>query len=106
MSPGNGLGIETPLPAGELSDLRVQSDQQPGEGQTYTFTVLVNGLATGITCTMSGALEDSCQDEINSVTIATGDQLLVQAVASAGATLPGTEVSWSLIYTAPAVPAP
>lgn len=99
MSPGNGLGIDTPLPAGELTNLRVQADQQPGVGGSYTFTVLVNGAPTGITCTISGAAEDSCEDTINSVTIVAGDRLWLQAVASAGATT--TEVSWSLTHTAP-----
>lgn len=98
MSPGNGRGLDTPLPAGTLSNLRVRTDQPPGSGEIHTFIVVVNDVATAITCTISDP-NTSCEDTTNSVTIAAGDRLWVFAIASGSAMT--TEVSWSLTHTAP-----
>ena len=97
MSPGNGVGNPTLLPAGNLSNLRVLTIP-PGDGTSYTFTVSVNLVLTPVTCTISN-LDDFCEDTTNSVTIVAGDWVWLHADASAGART--TIVTWSLTHTAP-----
>lgn len=70
---------------GTLKNLRIKVSTSPGVGQTYTYTVMKNGVATTITCTISGAAATTASDLTHTVTVAAGDTYSVRMVESATA---------------------
>jgi hypothetical protein len=58
----------------------------PGVGSSYTFTVRVNGVDTGLSCVVSD-YEDSAEDLVNTVVVAQGD-LVTISVTPAGSPVP------------------
>lgn len=64
--------------------LRAGVTAGPGVGQTFTYTVYENGVATASTCQITGAAT-SCDDTSNTFTSARGDGIAVQIVTSASA---------------------
>ncbi|MGB3069122.1 MAG: hypothetical protein WBC18_11260 [Ottowia sp.] len=92
----SGQSVAFPV-AGTLKNLRVRTSDNPGNftgNQTYTFTVMVNGNATGITCTESVSAT-SCSDTTNTASIAAGDTISLRARSSAWAA--SASVTWSLL---------
>lgn len=75
--------------SGTITGLRASTGGSPGSGQSYTFTLYKNGAATSMTCTISDG-NTSASDLTNAVTVAPGDILSVQAVASASASNTGS----------------
>lgn len=85
---------QQPLPhAITLDRLRVNVLTAPGAGNNIVFTVLKNGSATGLTCTISDTAT-SAQDLTHSVSFAAGDSITIQMNRSASATAPG-KIWWS-----------
>ena len=78
--PGPGLGKEAAalrMPAGTLSNLRVKvTTQHPPASGKFTLTVLKNGIATALTCQVSGT--GNCSVNVN-VDYANNDKLAVEA---------------------------
>lgn len=77
--------IGTPVPAGIVKRIRFGADQPPGVGQSYTYTLFKNGVATSCTFTLTGSdrkggsdVEVACGDE---------DELCVEVEVSDGAPL-------------------
>lgn len=54
----------------------------PGVGKSYTITLMKNGVATALTCTVSGGSATTASDIIDTVPIADGDNICFQSVAS------------------------
>ena len=54
----------------------------PGAGKTFTFTVMLNGVATALTCTIADS-NTSCSDLSNSFTTAAGDEVGMKVVGNA-----------------------
>lgn len=52
----------------------------PGASDSHTFTLLANGSATAITCTISGASATTCSDTAHTATVAAGQNLQVTDV--------------------------
>jgi hypothetical protein len=77
-----------------LDQLRVVLTTAPGSGKSYAFTVMKNGAATALTCTVSGTAT-SAQDLANTVSFAAGDTISLRAVPSGTPTAPGG-TSWSI----------
>lgn len=73
--------------SGILRNLVVKSYQAPGGGQTYTYTVRVNGNPTAITCQIAGAGTVNANDLVNAVRVVVGDRVTVQLVTSGAATV-------------------
>jgi len=80
---------------GTLSRLLVETDAAPGAGDSYVFTVYVNGSASSLTATVS---ETGAQgfDFDNEVSISPGD-LVVMEVAPTG-TPATTFCRWALVF--------
>ncbi|HKA33803.1 MAG TPA: hypothetical protein VKH64_11350 [Candidatus Binatia bacterium] len=102
MSPGNGSGLAgseplgVPVPAGTLGNLRATLSVAPGGSDTVVFTVLVDGAATAITCTIADP-NTSCEDLVNTDVTVDLEKVTVEAVASA--TAAAAKVSFSLTHT-------
>ncbi|HYF28766.1 MAG TPA: hypothetical protein VEA36_00160 [Candidatus Paceibacterota bacterium] len=58
--------------SGTLKNLRVHIGDALSAGTSYTITVYKNGVATGLTCTVTDAAL-TCNDLVNTVSIAAGD---------------------------------
>lgn len=65
--------------SGTIDQLYVRTQPAPGAGKTYQLTVFKNGVATGITCTVSGT-SPTCNDTNTShaVSLAIGDTISIQ----------------------------
>lgn len=57
----------------------------PGVGQTFTYALMKNGVATSMTFTISGASATSGQSSSNSVAVAPTDYIELRVITSAGA---------------------
>lgn len=64
-----------------LDRLRVEVTTAPGVGRSWTFALMKNGAATGLTCTISGA-NTSAEDLSNTVSYAAGDTISIRSVPS------------------------
>lgn len=87
--------VRLPFPAGTVSDLRVYY-QPAGHAQTITITVMKNGAATVLACTVA-ANATSCTD-IDSFTTVAGDYLTVRGTASANVT--PTALTFTMLFSA------
>lgn len=64
---------------GKLTNLRCQLSVAPGAGASYTFTLLLNGVPTGITCTIAGT--DTLGGEpTQEVIVSPGDAVQIEVV--------------------------
>lgn len=80
LSSATESAVETPAPqAASISNLYVQLSVAPGVGNSITATVRKNGVATAVTCVISGA-STLGSDTTHSVTCAAGDLLDIQLV--------------------------
>lgn len=73
--------VEIPLSARTISNLIVACSVAPGAG-TYTYTVMKNGVATSITCSITGSGVSS--SSANSVSFQSGDKFCIKLVTSSG----------------------
>ena len=82
--------------AGTVRDLRINLEFAPGAGNSVSFTLRKDTgsgpVATGLTCTVSNT-STSCSDTSNSVTVAAGDKLDIEASPS------GTPTAGQVHYT-------
>jgi hypothetical protein len=70
---------DTPLPiGGTLGDLRVE--QTTTGADPVAATVWINGVATGITCTIASG-DTSCSDTTNTSTVSPGDRVTIEVNA-------------------------
>lgn len=65
--------------SGTFSNLRVRVGSAPGTNKSFAFTVLKNGVATALTCTISGS-NTTASDLTHSFTVAAGDLLYIKIV--------------------------
>jgi hypothetical protein len=70
---------------GIISDLWVACDTAPGAGQSFTYTVCVNGTPSAMTATISGASSFLAYTSANPVAFSNADAITVRLVTSAGA---------------------
>jgi hypothetical protein len=99
--PAGAFGVQTssstvqmPIPlGGVVNNLQVRLSGNPGNGRQYTFTVLRNGVASGLTCTVSGSSATSCSDT-DSTVWAAGDTIALQSVPTSTPT--SRTVTWSV----------
>lgn len=69
--------------AGTVSNLYVQFDAAPGTGTTTAVTLMRNGSATTLTCSVADAAS-TCSDTSNTVTVAVGDTLSWRSQVTVG----------------------
>lgn len=77
--------------------LAVQVNTAPGAGQTFTYTLNVDGVDTALTCQISGAGVFTSLDIDNEALISTGSRFAVKLVTSAGAAVTAHRVSTTLV---------
>jgi hypothetical protein len=89
---------QVPMVAGTLSSFRASISAAPGSGNSWIFTVRVNGYSTTLTCTITnGAPNTTCKDDVHSVTISASDLVSVSASPQSG---PGSaRISWTMKHT-------
>lgn len=78
-----------------IGDLNVWVETAPGASKSYTFTVIRNGLATDITCTISGSNTTASFTSLG-VGFSAGDTISL-AIIPAGTPSAPTSVWWSMI---------
>ncbi len=71
--------------AGMLSSLIGYSVNPPGVGESFTYTLMVNGVPTALTCQTAGAVATSSEDLVNAVAVARGDLLCIRIVTTGAA---------------------
>ena len=87
------VAIPTPL-SGTIGGLQVRTNVAAGNGSRgYTFTVYVNGSATGVTCSIAGPSQQNCSDTGNSVVVSAGDRITLQSSPNSNPT--AVSVTWS-----------
>lgn len=88
---------------GLLKNLVAAVDAAPGAGETYTYTVRVNGAPTAITCQIAGAgLANS--DLVNTARVVVGDRVTVQVVTSAAASVTLHNVAIEVAHPSKRIP--
>ncbi len=78
--------------AATLSNYYVRCDA-PGGTETTSFTVMKNGVATAITCTVTGAAT-TANDLTHTFTVAAGDRLSIKIITSTASAT--TKATWGL----------
>lgn len=70
---------------GVVSKFIASSTAAPGAGETFTYTLMVNGVATSMAGTISGAASFSATVTTNPATISVNDTITLRLVSSASA---------------------
>lgn len=85
--------------AGTLTSLLVESSGAPNPGESYTFTVRVNGASPGggLVATITDPATQA-MDRVNSINVNAGDYVDIQCVGSAGAHAV-RQGRWSCVFT-------
>jgi len=85
-----------PVPtAGHASKLFVYMTSAPGTGQSYTFTLLHNGIASTLTAAVSGSAT-TASDTTHSVALSAGDTIAIEVNPTSGATS-SSQVAWGFL---------
>ena len=82
---------------GVITEMRARAHIAPGAGQTFTYTLYVNGVPTAMTCVTTGAAVYDSADLANPIRVAKGDDLAVQIVVSAAAGIATHVVTFELV---------
>jgi len=86
--------------AGTFSNLYVKLQGTPGAGKSYAFTLLVNGVASALTTTVSDA-ETTDSDTTHTVSVNAGDTVVISSAPSGTPT--ARYPDFSMVFT-PTVP--
>jgi hypothetical protein len=84
--------------AGTVKNLYVVIGAAPGGTKTNSYTIMKNGVAAAVTCSITGAAV-TCNDTANSFSVVAGDELGIKIVTPAGGTI--AKMSWGLEITFP-----
>lgn len=83
---------------GAFSSLRVELEGDPGAGNSWTFSIYVDGSATSVTCTISNA-ETNCTDLVNSVAVTAGQLINIQIDPDSTPDAPSSGAGLSVMWT-------
>ena len=75
-------------------DLAVELGDPPGANESYTITLLINGVDTALSCQISGDTAKTCSNSTARVAIAAGSRLSFKVVPTAGATSRRVLFAW------------
>jgi hypothetical protein len=82
--------------AGTLKNLRVSLGAAPGSSESVVFTVVINGSASALTCTISNT-DKVASDLSHTPSASAGDLISVKGVFSGSAAAPtNTGITWEL----------
>lgn len=82
--------------AGIIGKLLVKLDGSPGAGKTWTFTLMLNGGITGLTCAISGS-ETEGSNTTTGIIVAAGAAISIRATSSGTPT--NRKATWSLVFS-------
>ncbi len=68
--------------SGVLERLFANSSAPPGAGETFTYTLRINGVPTIVTCQTAGAVDTESEDLARAANIVAGDLISLQIVNS------------------------
>lgn len=85
-------GVSAPVGAGQFKELRFGTKEAPGMGQSFRYTLMVNGEATDLDFTVSDLA--SVGHKLADVEVDDDDRVCVRVIASAGATRVGHNGSY------------
>ena len=83
--------VSTP---GTLSNLLIELSAAPGNGNSYTITLMINGAATGLAVTISGT--DTTGLNAGSVAVVAGD--VIQLRSTYSGTPASSKARWSILF--------
>lgn len=81
--------------SGKFKDLRFRLNGAPGGVASYTFTLVVNGAAMALTCTIAGAATMG-SDTVNEVNVVPGDTVTIECTPAGGPT--PRYATWTIIF--------
>lgn len=84
--------------SGNLKNLYVKMTTAPGGATNRVFALMVNGVATSLTCTVTGAATTG-SDTSNSVAVVAGDQVSIRDITSGSAATAGLTIGVTLVAT-------
>jgi len=90
----NPMLVSTP---GTIKKLRMTLSGIPGSGNSYTLVLMVDGVASALTVTVSGGVDISGQDLVNEVSVSAGQEVYMRCTPSSTPT--ARSVTWSTIFT-------
>ena len=85
--------ITTP---GVISNLDVTLNASPGTGTSYKLTLMVDGVASALTVTISDS-ETAAADTTNKITVSAGQSVSIESVPTGTPT--GRSANWAVIFT-------
>jgi hypothetical protein len=85
---------------GSLSNLQVELSGSPSTGDSYTFTVMVNGAASTLACTISGS--STSGSDTGSISLLPGDTVNIQINPTSDPD--ARAATWSSEFTILAIP--
>jgi hypothetical protein len=95
---GTEANVRLPMPvAGTVANLQVSLNGTAGNGKSYVFTVMREGVATGITCTVSGNSATTCSDVANTAAFTAGQAISLRSAPASGPT--ARTLRWSVTLT-------
>jgi len=78
--------VENVVPhAGIISRLNCYSQVPPGVGESFTYTLFVNGAVTVLTCVIAGAVAQYAEDLVNEVPVQRGNRIVIQVQTTGAA---------------------
>jgi len=83
--------------AGVLSELRVEATTGPGTGNTRVYTVMIDGGATALACTLSAA-ETNCNSAATTLTVSANEAASLRNAVTSAPVSTG-DAHWSLKFT-------
>lgn len=89
---------EVPMPtAGVIDFFHFRVTTAPGSGKSWVFTIVVNGVDSNVTVTISGTATEAT-DSAHSVSFSAGDLISIKSVPSGTPSAPGNQY-WNIGYT-------
>lgn len=82
--------------AGTLRNLFVRQHSGVGDGDNVVYTVMVNGVATAITCTLASNVVATGSDIVNTAAVVQGDRVSLRASKAASITNGNLDVQATL----------
>jgi hypothetical protein len=105
LTPGRGATASTtdtrqmPSPrAGTLRNLYVRHNSAAGNGNSVVYTVMINGVATGITVTLASAAAGQASDLVNTAAVVQGDRISLRATKALSIGAGGQDVQVGLEF--------
>lgn len=83
---GLEANVSFPVPFdGIIEAMFAHTSLAPGAGETFDYTLMLNGIAQGQACQIAGAVQQDNNDEANPILVVEGDLISIRVVTSLNA---------------------